>query len=168
MPTPLPAPTVPETYESTLARADTVAHTLVRTLKSLHAARQSMPRAHPAVDPLSYPVLFALQDGPVRVSDVAAAVHQDLSITSRQASTLTQHGLVDKVPDPADGRAALLSLSAEGRDLLERMQRERAELFAHLLTDWSEEEVAVFAHGLDRLTRALTERPLPPTAQMSR
>lgn len=168
-----PADTPTDADPSTVAdgpleRADDVAHALVRTLRTLRAVRHSIPRPHPAVDPLSYPVLVALTAGPLRVSDLAGALQEELSTVSRQASTLVQHGLVDKVPDPLDGRASLLSLTGQGRSLLARVRRQRALLFADLLHDWSDDEVAAFTHSLDRLTQAIVEVAPRPASEVSR
>ncbi|MGL5929660.1 MAG: hypothetical protein ACRCY8_12060, partial [Dermatophilaceae bacterium] len=48
---------------------------LIRVFKLLQTARLRTPRAHTGVDPLAYPLLFTLQRGPRRVSDLAEAVH---------------------------------------------------------------------------------------------
>lgn len=142
--------------------ADRLATALIHNLKTLRAVRQIVPRAHPAVDPLSYPVLFTLCHGPSRVGDLANALHSDISTVSRQASTLTEHGLIDKGADPQDRRAQLLSLSAQGHDLLARLRVERAAMFAELLHDWDDDDVVRFTTYLDRLSDALRDRHLSP------
>lgn len=145
--------------------ADELAAALIRTLKTLQAVRHTMPRHHPAVDPLSYPVLFALCGGPSRVGDLAGALHSDISTVSRQASSLSAHGLIDKGPDPDDGRAQLLSLSPEGSDLLERARRARARMFAELLREWDGEDVTRFTTYLDLLSDTLRDQHLSPLTQ---
>ncbi len=142
--------------------ADRLATALIRNLKTMQAVRQSMPRPHPAVDPLSYPVLFTLCGGPSRVGDLAADLHSDISTVSRQASSLAAHGLVDKGADPDDGRAQLLRLSPAGQELLDRVRVERARMFAELLHDWDDDDVARFTTYLDRLSDALRDRHLSP------
>ena len=94
-----------------------LSHELVRLMKLFQSLRQHAPRLHPGVDTASYPILFNLQDGPRRVSDLAGCVHSDVSTVSRQVSGLVTHALVEKVPDPQDGRAQVLSLTPSGRDL---------------------------------------------------
>lgn len=125
---------------------------LIRTMKVLRAAASTMPRLHDAVDPLSHRVLFSLLPGPLRVSDLAAAVHSDVSTISRQASTLVQHGLVTKVADPADGRAQLLALSEEGHSLVSAARSARAEVFDDLLRDWDSEDIQRFTRYLRDFT----------------
>lgn len=143
--------------------ADGLATSLIHAIKTLQALRHTMPRHHPAVDPLSYPVLFRLLAGPMRVGDLASVLYTDISTVSRQASALQTHGLLDKVADPDDGRAQLLSLSAEGHALLRRVRVERARMFTELLEDWEEGDIARFTTYLDRLTLTLEQRHLPMT-----
>jgi len=128
---------------------------LVRVMKLFHAMRQHAPRLHPAVDATAYPVLFTLESGPKRVSTLAECVHSDVSTVSRQASMLAQHDLVEKLPDPDDRRAAMLSLTPAGKALIERLRTQRGEWFRSMLQDWSETEAEQFAAQLDRFAGAL-------------
>ena len=53
---------------------------------------------------------------------LAEAVHADPSTLSRQVSALAEQGLISREPDPADGRATLLAITAAGRTVFaERM-----------------------------------------------
>ena len=56
-----------------------------------------------------------LQDaGPLRASDLVARLGLDKSTVSRQVASLVDLGLVDRGADPDDGRAQVLTPSAEG------------------------------------------------------
>ena len=149
---------MPDTDVSpTAEQVDQFATTLVHLFKIVRSARRAMPRVHPAVDPMSYPVLYAAAPEPVRVSSIAAKVFSDVSTVSRQVSTLVAHGLIEKVPDPADGRAQLLQLSEAGSELLGALNDQRTELFSAYLADWDGEDVARFTDYLERLTHAVEE-----------
>jgi DNA-binding transcriptional ArsR family regulator len=129
------------TYDQQVPRSDVsdrLATEMVRTVKVLRAAAATLPRLHEAVDPLSHPVLFALAPGPMRVSDLAAAVHNDLSTVSRQASMLVHHGLVTKINDPAD----------------------RAEVFSQLVQDWDDADIRRFTDYLDAFADSVQRRHL--------
>jgi DNA-binding MarR family transcriptional regulator len=128
-----------------------LSHELVRLMKLFQSLRQHAPRLHPGVDTASYPILFNLHDGPRRVSDLAGCVHSDVSTVSRQVTGLVTHGLVEKVPDPQDGRAQVLSLTDSGAQLLERLKDQRGEWFRSVLADWSEDEAQAFIGSLERL-----------------
>ncbi|MGB7449929.1 MAG: MarR family transcriptional regulator [Ornithinimicrobium sp.] len=139
---------------------DKLATEMVRTVKVLRATAATLPRLHEAVDPLSHPMLFALLPGPLRVSDLAATVHNDLSTVSRQASTLVDHGLVTKLSDPADGRAQLLELSPAGHDLVRQARRARAEVFEQLVAGWEVEDVRRFTGYLQTFADSVVAQHL--------
>ncbi len=130
--------------------AEAIATTLIRVMKVMTAMRHAAPRPHPAVDPSHYPVLFTLAPQPRRVSALAELTHSDISTVSRQVSHLCQHGLVEKIDDPQDGRAQLISLSTTGCQLITKLVEGRGEWFTHLLADWSDEDAQAFAQYLTR------------------
>ena len=135
--------------------ANELATHLVRVIKLFTAMRQHAPRLHPAVDATAYPILFTLEGGPKRVSALADCVHSDVSTVSRQASTLVQHNLIEKLPDPDDRRAATLTLTTGGKELIERLRTQRGEWFRSMLQDWDTAEVEQLTHLLDRFAGAL-------------
>jgi DNA-binding MarR family transcriptional regulator len=60
-------------------------------------------------------------------------------------------GLLAKVPDPADGRASLLSLTDRGAAVLESVSQARRRVLAEAMADWTDEERTALASGLLRL-----------------
>ena len=127
---------------------------LVRVMKLFQSMRQHAPKLHPGVEAASYPILFNLADEPRRVSLLADCVHSDVSTVSRQVTLLVSHGLLDKVADPLDGRAFMVSLSAEGARLVERLKAGRAEWFRQILHDWDPADAEVFGDSLERFATA--------------
>ena len=65
-------------------------------------------------------------------------------------SHLVQHGLLEKIGDPDDGRAQLLSLSPTGREVIDKLVRGRGQWFGQLLASWSDEDVRTFDAYLTR------------------
>ena len=128
---------------------------LVRVMKLFHSMRQHAPRLHPGVEPAAYPILFKLIDEPRRVSLLAECVLSDVSTVSRQVTTLVSHGLLDKVADPHDGRAWMVSLSAEGTDVVQRLLAARAEWFQETLRDWEPADVEAFGDFLERFAASV-------------
>lgn len=141
---------------------------LLRTQKLLLVSRGHLPRAHAEVDPTAYPVLFTLTRGPARVTDIARLVQADLSTVSRQVSALAGLGLVTKATDPADGRAQLIALTADGLDVAQAITDLRATWLEDLLRTWEPHEVERLGSLLDRLGDQLDGwlrgrgAPLPP------
>ncbi|NIZ90790.1 MarR family winged helix-turn-helix transcriptional regulator [Kineococcus rubinsiae] len=69
-----------------------------------------------------YVVLMRLSEAPahtLRMSDLAEAASISPSRMTRVAQSMAQDGLVVRNPDPSDARAALLTLTDEGRERLE-------------------------------------------------
>jgi DNA-binding MarR family transcriptional regulator len=127
---------------------------LVRVMKLFQSMRQHAPKLHPGVEAASYPILFNLVDEPRRVSLLADCIHSDVSTVSRQVTLLASHGLLEKVADPLDGRAYMVSLTAEGKELVGRLKTGRGEWFRQMLQDWEPADADAFNDQLDRFARS--------------
>jgi DNA-binding MarR family transcriptional regulator len=109
---------------------------------------------HPDLDGAAYGLLALLQDaGPLRASDLVARLGLDKSTVSRQVATLVALGLVTREADPADGRAQVLSTSAEGAARLSGIRDARRARWEADLADWPTEDVARLGALLARLNR---------------
>ncbi|MEY9843860.1 DNA-binding MarR family transcriptional regulator [Streptacidiphilus sp. BW17] len=93
--------------------------------------------------------------GPVGVKALAQAMGIDSSTVTRQVAPLVDCGLVERVPNPDDGRAVLLELSEQGRARLEEVRASRRELMRMLTDDWSEEDQQAFCTLLTRFNLAI-------------
>jgi len=109
---------------------------------------------HPDLDGAAYGLLSLLQDtGPLRASDLVARIGLDKSTVSRQISHLVDLGLVDRAADPVDGRAQVLTPSAEGSARLARIRDVRRARWERDMSDWPPADVATLADLLHRLNR---------------
>jgi DNA-binding MarR family transcriptional regulator len=109
---------------------------------------------HPDLDGAAYGLLALLEDiGPLRAGDLVARLGLDKSTVSRQVSHLVDLGLVDRAADPVDGRAQVLTPSAEGSARLARIRAARRARWESDLADWPAEDVAVLGELLGRLNR---------------
>jgi len=114
---------------------------------------------HPDLDGAAYGLLALLQDaGPLRASDLVARLGLDKSTVSRQIGTLVQLGLVDRAADPADGRAQVLTPSAEGSARLSRIREARRARWEEDLAGWPLEDVGTLADLLHRFNALRTAR----------
>lgn len=129
---------------------------LIKTNKLLGALKAHAPRIHPAVEGAGWPLLIKLSDGPDRVSDLAAWIHSDASTVSRHVSALESHGLVERIPDPSDGRAHMIQVTAAGTELAEMAKEARGAWLRDLLADWQVEEVTSLITGLTKLNDTLS------------
>ncbi|WP_327287499.1 MarR family winged helix-turn-helix transcriptional regulator [Streptomyces sp. NBC_01198] len=96
----------------------------------------------------------AAAEGPIRASALAASVQTDLSTVSRQTAALVTRGLLERQPDPVDGRACLLVVTTAGRAVIADHEQARTAFFEEVVSDWSPEERNQFAHLLERFTAA--------------
>ncbi|UPO77810.1 MULTISPECIES: MarR family winged helix-turn-helix transcriptional regulator [Arthrobacter] len=117
------------------------------------AASQRVAKAvHPNLEPAAYGLLVLLQRrGPLRLTDLAAAIGVGKPSVSRQVVILEGLGLVEKQADPEDGRAQAISLTSLGQEQLLRAQRAREEHFRLLLSSWDEAEVQALSTLLHKL-----------------
>ncbi len=125
---------------------------LVRLLRLVGSVKaQAAARAPNGLDWSAYGVLFHLvTHGPQRSKALAERMHTDPSTVSRQASALVDLGLVERHPDPDDGRAALLGASPQGHELFATMRTHRDQMFAAVLADWDPQDAALFTELLGR------------------
>lgn len=140
-----------------LDAADEIAGQLVRLVRLIEREQARYQAEHPdAVDRATYLLLVHLvSDGGRRASALAEAVHSDPSTVSRQVAQLVRLGLVERVADPADGRATLLVATAEGRRVFTENRRLRNERIARLVGDWTGDDRRTFVELLSRFTDAV-------------
>ncbi len=104
--------------------------------------------------PTRISVLFTvLRIGPIRLSDLAAEEGVNPTMLSRVVADFCDAGLVERVADPGDGRAALVTVTAEGRRLCERMRRERTDALNLELETLSDHERQLLEQALPVLER---------------
>jgi DNA-binding MarR family transcriptional regulator len=97
------------------------------------------------VDPGTFWLIKTIaHKGPLRISDLAGAVHLDVSTVSRHVAQLERTGLVVRTADPADGRAQLVGISDEGRELLDQAFQRRRALLESALAGWEAADIAEF------------------------
>ena len=87
--------------------------------------------------------------GTLRVTDLAVCANLDASTVSRHVAQLHSAGLIERTPDPVDGRAQRVKLSAAGADRIETALRARRALLEKSLELWDPRD-------LDQLDRLLT------------
>ncbi len=83
-----------------------------------------------------YDVLYTLSrcPGPIRLGELNRHVLLSQPALSRLVDRLAERGLIDRRPDPADGRGVLLSLSGAGRAVQRRIGRRHARGVARAMT----------------------------------
>lgn len=118
-------------------------------------------------------LLFEIGTAPASIAELRARLGLDSGYLSRLLRRLEEGGLAAVVPDPADRRRRLVSLTEAGRarwDELEHRSDERAHRLVDPLTPRQQERLASALAEADLLVRAATVRlqPVDPTSGPAR
>ena len=106
--------------------------------------------------PTRISVLFHVaRSGPVRLSELAASEGLNPTMLSRVIADFADAGLLERVSDEGDRRAAWVRATPAGKRLAERMRREKTDALYLALTALAEED------------RVLVERALPALEQLA-
>jgi DNA-binding MarR family transcriptional regulator len=100
-----------------------------------------------------------IDDGPMRMSDLADAVRTHPAALTRQVQALEAEGYVERSADPTDGRASVVAVTSAGRLAHRRIEAANDELMAEQLDGWSVEELTSLVEQLDRLVTDLRAVP---------
>ena len=98
-----------------------------------------------------------VREGPMRPGDLAAAEALNPTMLSRVAGHLAEAGLVERTPDPQDGRASLLRATPAGERLIARLRARRAALLVERVRELEPEQARGLLEALPAL-EALAER----------
>lgn len=93
--------------------------------------------------------------GPCRQVDLVADLCISASALSRHVTELVGAGYLSRHADPSDGRATLIQVTDEGRDLLRRVRKSRARGLQSALGDWSEDEAEQACLAVRKLRNSL-------------
>jgi DNA-binding MarR family transcriptional regulator len=95
--------------------------------------------------------------GPLTPSELAERERVKRPTATRTIASLERHELVTRTPDPSDGRAFLVAITAGGTALLRRLRTRKNAYLARRLRDLDPEEVATLARAAEILERLLDE-----------
>ena len=96
--------------------------------------------------------------GPVTAGDLASHEQVRKPTVTRIMASLVDRGLVERTPDPLDGRVAWIQITPQGRRLLQRVRRRHAEYLSRRIRRLEPGELATLERAAAILDR-ITERP---------
>jgi len=139
--------------ETRTAAIEALSADLTRTVRFVRTLKQR----YGVPDPASLPLLFRLLEGPLRPTELAEHLHLDLSVVSRQLTSLSERGLVAKTRDPGDRRAHQVEITDAGRALTAQVERIRTDFLANIVREWDENDIHHFSTYLHRLSESLDQ-----------
>lgn len=102
--------------------------------------------------------LEALQAAPgMRLSDLGRRLGITPSTLTRNLARLEAEGLVGRIPDPGDGRAFQVALTATGRGAAEDVGKQGVDFAAEVLARLPEGDRSAAVSALERLLEAVRE-----------
>ena len=129
---------------------------IVRTSRRL---RQEAAGAVGELTPTSAAALATVErHGPLTPSELAEIERVKRPTATRTLRVLSEAGLVERTPDPEDGRSALVSLTAAGRDRLRRLRGRKNAYLARRMRDLPDADVETLERAAEILEGILEER----------
>jgi len=128
---------------------------IVRTSRRL---RQEAAEAAGQLTPTAAAALATVErHGPLTPSELAEIERVKRPTATRTLGVLGDAGLVERAPDPEDGRSALVSVTAAGRERLRRLRGRKNAYLARRMRELPDEDVEALERAAGILERILDE-----------
>jgi len=132
---------------------------IVRTSRRL---RQEAAGAVGELTPTSAAALATVErHGPLTPSELAEVERVKRPTATRTLRVLSEAGLVERAPDPTDGRSALVSITAAGRDRLRRLRGRKNAYLARRMRELPPADVETLERAA-AILEGILEEPRPP------
>jgi DNA-binding MarR family transcriptional regulator len=131
---------------------------IVRTARRL---RQEATAEATDLTPTSTAALATIErHGPLTPSELAEIERVKRPTVTRTLGCLDRAGLIERTPDPADGRSALVNVNAAGRKRLRRLRGRKNAYLARRMRELPDADVEALERAAQILERMLEdERP---------
>jgi DNA-binding MarR family transcriptional regulator len=147
---------------TTIASVDATALASRLRLAVTRLARRLRQEAEAGVTPSMLSALSSAErQGSLTMRDLCNAEQVQPPTMTRIVAALVEAGLVVREQDPADGRVAWVSVTPEGRRLLERSRRRKEAYLAKSLRSLEPKELRTLEAAAEILER-LTDAPSGP------
>jgi DNA-binding MarR family transcriptional regulator len=141
---------------------DSAARLRMAVVRTARRLRQEAAGAVGELTPTSAAALATVErHGPLTPSELAGIERVKRPTATRTLRVLGEAGLVERTPDPADGRSALVSVTGEGRERLRRLRGRKNAYLARRMRDLPEADVETLERAAAILEQIL-EAPRSP------
>lgn len=147
---------MPGTSDITLI--DSAARLRMAIVRTARRLRQEAAGEGAELTPTAGSALATVErHGPLTPSELAQIERVKRPTATRILRVLLEAGLVDRAPDPADGRSALVSVNAAGRERLRRLRGRKNAYLARRMRELSSADVEALDRAATILERILEE-----------
>lgn len=129
---------------------------MLRRIRRVMSERAQL--VHPDLNATAYLLLGALMEsGPMRASVLAETFDLDKGAVSRTVHQLLELGLIERRPDPQDGRASIVQISRPGTRKMNAVAVQRRRYFSKKLSDWEPGDLEDLIASLAKYNAALSD-----------
>lgn len=151
--------------------ADAAAGTMVaeimdnirRVFQVVNEQSKKVERETGLTGPQVWAIKVIASEAPVRVSELAQRMYLHPATVVGILDRLEKRGLIARTRSTEDRRVVEVSLTADGRRLVEHTPEVASSTITRGLESLEPTELAIIGHGLERLTVILGAKGLPPT-----
>lgn len=151
-----------ENAAEAMGRIDAVMHKVRRSIQRREFGRQVMAEMDPSLDVSHLDAMSAIAHKGEDVSEVtvglvAERLAIDPSRASRVTSDLVERGYLRRVASQQDARRICLELTRKGDNFVAAVRRNKVLIFTRALSQWTEQELVVFAALFERFSNWATD-----------
>ena len=146
------------TREAGEARADSASRLRLAIVRTARRLRQEAAEGVTELTPTAVSALATVErHGPLTPSELAGIERVKRPTATRTLRVLLEAGLVERTPDPADGRSALVSVNSAGRERLRRLRGRKNAYLARRMRGLPAADVATLERAAEILEGILEE-----------
>ncbi len=139
---------------------DSAVHLRMAIVRTARRLRQEAAAEASGLTPTSTSALASIDvHGPLTPSELAAIERVKRPTMTRTLGCLEREGLIERTPDPSDGRSSLVAINAAGRERLRRLRGRKNAYLARLMRELSAEEVETLERAAEILDRMREGEP---------
>jgi DNA-binding MarR family transcriptional regulator len=147
----------PETTKDT-SLTDSAARLRMGVVRTARRLRQEAATEASGLTPTSTAALATIErHGPLTPSELAEIERVKRPTITRTLACLEREGLIDRTPDPDDGRSNLISANGAGRERLRRLRGRKNAYLARRMRDMPAADVAALERAAEILERMLED-----------
>lgn len=144
----------------TTSLTDSAAHLRMAIVRTARRLRQEAAGEASGLTPTTTATLASIErHGPLTPSELADIEGVKRPTMTRALGCLEREGLIERTPDPADGRSSLIAVNAAGRERLRRLRGRKNAYLARRMRDLSPAEVETLERAAEILDRMREGEP---------
>jgi DNA-binding MarR family transcriptional regulator len=138
------------------ARPDSASRLRLAIVRTARRLRQEAAEGATELTPTAVSALATVErHGPLTPSELAGIERVKRPTATRTLRVLEEARLIDRAPDPGDGRSCLVSVNAAGRERLRRLRSRKNAYLARRMRDLRDEDVETLERAAEILERIL-------------